>query len=269
MKKLLASVLMLVLFVSVLASCGNAKTDWEYLEGKKELIIGYTLFEPMNYQDDDGNLIGFDTEFAKAVCEELGLEPKFVVINWDIKEVDLNAKSIDCIWNGFTVDDDRKEQVDFSISYVTNKQVIVIKKDNEEKFKTAEDMKDAKTTAEKKSAGENAVLEHDILKDSKYTAAEKQTDVLMEVKSGTSDVGVIDYIMAKAMLAEGTDYGDLMMVESIELAPEEYAIGFRKGSPVTLEKVNAAINKLADSGKLAEIAERYDLLEQLTDSLKK
>lgn len=268
MKKLLALIMMLVLCVSAFTACASSKADWEYIEGKKELIIGYTLYEPMNYEDKDGKLVGFDTEFAKAVCEELGITPKFIVINWDTKEVELNAKNIDCIWNGFTVNDDRKEKVDFSTSYLVNKQVIVIKKSNQDKFKTIEDMKDATCAAEKKSAGEAAILQDSILKNNTYTGADKQTDVLLEVKSGASDIGVIDYIMAKSMLAEGTDYSDLMMLESIELAPEEYAIGFRKGSVETLKKVNDAIKKLADEGKLEEIADKYNLTEQLAEDLK-
>ncbi len=269
MKRQIAILLILVFATIAFASCAESESDWAYLSGKDEFVIGYTLYAPMNYKDDNGELIGFDTEFAKALCEELGLTPKFVEINWDTKEVELNAKTIDTIWNGFTVNENRKKEVDFSIPYLTNKQVIVIKKSNQEKYKTIDDFADAAFSAEKKSAGEVAILTNDKIKDNKYTPADKQTDVLLEVKSGTSDAGVIDYVMAKTMLAEGTDYSDLVMIESIQLAPEEYAIGFRKASPETLKKVNEAIEKLGKSGKLEEIAGKYDLVEQLSDNLKK
>ncbi len=269
MKKLLASVLIVILCVTAFAACSSSsKQDWEYIEGKKEMVIGYTLFEPMNYKDESGALVGFDTEFAEALCAELGISPKFVIINWDTKEVELNAKNIDCIWNGFTVNAERKELVDFSMSYLINKQVVVIKKSNEDKYKTVEDMKGASCTAEKKSAGEVAIQEDAILKENKYTPADKQTDVLLEIKSGTSELGVIDFVMAKSMIGPDTDYDDLMIVTGVELAPEEYAIGFRKGSPETLTKINDTIKKLAQAGKLSALAEKYNLTDELASDLK-
>ena len=76
-----------------------------YISNKGELVIGVTYFEPMNYLDADGKLTGFETEFAEAVCEKMGVTPKFQKIDWDSKEVELNSKTIDCIWNGLTIDD--------------------------------------------------------------------------------------------------------------------------------------------------------------------
>ncbi len=100
--------------------------DLEYVKNKGELIVGITYFAPMNYEKD-GELIGFETEFAKAVCEKLGVEAKFVEINWDAKEIELNAKNIDCIWNGMTITDERLENMSISVPYMQNKQVMVSK----------------------------------------------------------------------------------------------------------------------------------------------
>ena len=94
---------------------------------KGELVIGITYFAPMNYKDDNGKLIGFETEFAEAVCAKLGLTAKFVEINWNSKETELAAKNIDCIWNGMTIDDDRKANMSITIPYMENKQVLVTK----------------------------------------------------------------------------------------------------------------------------------------------
>ena len=99
--------------------------DLAYIKDKGELIIGITLFAPMNYEDENGELVGFETEFAKAVCEKLGVEAKFQVINWNTKEIELNAKSIDCIWNGMTITDERAENMSISVPYMQNKQVMV------------------------------------------------------------------------------------------------------------------------------------------------
>ena len=101
--------------------------DLAYIKDKGELIIGITLFAPMNFEDDNKELTGFETEFAKAVCEKLGVTPKFEVINWNAKEVELNAKNIDCIWNGMTITDERLETMSISAPYMENKQVMVSK----------------------------------------------------------------------------------------------------------------------------------------------
>ena len=84
---------------------------WLFAAGQVQMCIrdsGYTVYEPMNYTDESGTFTGFDTELATAVCEKLGVEPDFVEINWDTKETELAAKSIDCIWNGLTLTDDRE-----------------------------------------------------------------------------------------------------------------------------------------------------------------
>ena len=95
---------------------------------KGELIIGITYFAPMNYMDDNGQLVGFETEFATAVCDKLGLTPKFQEISWNAKETELAAKNIDCIWNGMTINDERKENMSITIPYMQNKQVKIVKK---------------------------------------------------------------------------------------------------------------------------------------------
>ena len=101
--------------------------DLQYIKDKGELIVGITLFAPMNYHDDSDKLIGFETEFAEAVCEKLGVKAKFVEINWDAKEIELNAKNIDCIWNGMTITEERLQNMSISVPYMQNKQVMVSK----------------------------------------------------------------------------------------------------------------------------------------------
>ena len=103
-------------------------SDYEYIMNKGKLVIGFTYFAPMNYKNDAGEFVGFETEFAKAVCEKLGIEAEFVEINWNAKETELAAKNIDCIWNGMTIDDDRKANMSITIPYMQNKQVMVVKK---------------------------------------------------------------------------------------------------------------------------------------------
>ena len=94
---------------------------------KGTLIVGITYFAPMNYENEDGELVGFETEFAKAVAAKLGLQVKFQEISWAAKETELAAKNIDCIWNGMTITEERLENMSISIPYMQNKQVKVVK----------------------------------------------------------------------------------------------------------------------------------------------
>ena len=235
--------------------------DWQYIADKGTFVAGITLFEPMNYYDEDGELTGFETEFTKAVCEKLGVEAKFQEIEWDKKEIELNAKTIDAIWNGLTVTEERKENMGFSKSYVRNKQVVVIKTDNKDKYTDEASMAGASCAAESGSAGQTAIETSSVLSQNEFIGASAQKDVLLEVKAGTVELGVLDYVMAKASIGEGTDYSDLMIVEGVELAPEEYAIGMRKGDTETIEKVNGAIDELVADGTLKALAEKYGLAD--------
>ena len=235
--------------------------DWQYIADKGNFVAGITLFEPMNYYDENGELTGFETEFTKAVCEKLGVEAKFQEVEWDKKEIELNAKTIDAIWNGLTVTEERKENMGFSKSYVRNKQVVVIKADNKDKYTDEASMAGASCAAESGSAGQTAIETSPVLSQNEFVGASAQKDVLLEVKAGTVELGVLDYVMAKASIGEGTDYSDLMIVEGVELAPEEYAIGMRKGDTETIEKVNGAIDELVADGTLKALAEKYGLAD--------
>ncbi|MPN35136.1 L-cystine-binding protein FliY [bioreactor metagenome] len=216
----------------------------------------------MNYYDDNGKLVGFETEFSTALCEKLGVTPEFIEINWDTKEVELAAKNIDCIWNGLTVTEERKENIGFSDSYIKNMQVVVIKADKADTYKDTASLASANLVAEVGSAGESAIQADESLKSASYTAVPKQADALMEVKAGTADAAVIDYVMAKAMVGEGTDYSELMILPNLELAVEEYAIGFRVGSNI-IPKANEIIAELIADGTLDSIAATYGLTDSL------
>jgi ABC-type amino acid transport/signal transduction systems, periplasmic component/domain len=174
--------------------------DLDYIKANGTLKIGITIFAPMNYYDEDGKLIGFDTEFAEAVCAKLGVTPEFIEINWDTKEVELAAKNIDCIWNGLTVTEERRANMEFTYSYIFNKQVVVIRTADADVYKTISDLAEAKLTAEISSAGESAIMDDDVLSGATYTAMQKQTDTLLEVKAGTADAAVLDYTAAMSLV---------------------------------------------------------------------
>ena len=184
--------------------------------------------------------------------------PEFTVIDWNTKEVELKAKNIDCIWNGFTIREDLKESIDFSNAYCKNMQVAVIKAENSGKYTDLASLAKANIVAEAGSSGESAVADCEELKECNYVGVSKMADALLEVKAGTADAAVVDYVMAKAMVGEGTDYYDLQIVDGIELAYEEYGIGFRKDSNL-VESVNKAMDEMIADGSLKAIADKYGL----------
>ena len=269
MKKVLALVLSLVLVVGVvtaLAACGGKEetpdSDYEYIKEKGKMVIGITYFAPMNYFDDNNELVGFETEFATAVCAKLGVEPVFQEISWTAKETELAGKSIDCIWNGMTITPEREEAMDISTPYLANKQVLVVKADKLEDMKIISSGKGLNIVAEKESAGEGVVNSEAFFAEANYTAVDTQAKAFTEVASGIADGCVVDYVCSIGMIGEGTDFEDLVVVDTFNFADEQYGIAFRKGSDMD-EKVNAAITELTNDGTLAKIAAKYKLEEQV------
>ena len=236
------------------AASETAASDLDYIKEKGKMVIGYTVYEPMNYTDADGNFTGFDTELATAVCEKLGVEPEFVEINWDTKVVELDAKSIDCIWNGMTLTDDIMANAATTKAYAKNAQGVVVKDGTD--YSSTADLVGKTVVAEAGSAGEAAIEGDENLAQADYVSKSVQTDCLMEVAAGTADAAVLDLTLANAMIGEGTDYASLKIVD--ELNAEEYGVAFRKGSD-TAAAVDAAFDELKADGTMQALADKYDL----------
>ena len=232
----------------------TAASDLDYIKEKGKMVIGYTVYEPMNYTDADGNFTGFDTELATAVCEKLGVEPEFVEINWDTKVVELDAKSIDCIWNGMTLTDDIMANTATTKAYAKNAQVVVVKDGTD--YSSTADLVGKTVVAEAGSAGEAAIEGDENLAQADYVSKSVQTDCLMEVAAGTADAAVLDLTLANAMIGEGTDYASLKIVD--ELNAEEYGVAFRKGSDAAAA-VDAVFDELKADGTMQALADKYDL----------
>ena len=272
MKKLFALVMAALMVMMCFAACGGNGTSTTPNGSnttdpgnnaadpgntdKPTIVVGYTDYAPMNYFDDNGELVGFDTELAKAVFENLGYEVMFQLIDWSARYTDLQSGTIDCIWNGFTcnsTDDDgvaRSEKVDFSYNYMENRQVVVAKADSG--IATAADLAGKSAGVENGSAGESYAKG---FADIMITGFDYQTTALFEVKSGTVDFAVLDAQLAKSYCGKG-DYADLAIVDGLSSDVEYYAIGFEKGSDLTA-KVNAELEKLAADGTIATLAKKY------------
>jgi len=270
-KKILAIMItcaMLAAVPAALAGCGDDAADYKPNPDWETLIIGVTEYQPMNYKDEKGRWTGFETEFAYEVGKILKYNIEFLVIDWGSKEMEVNAGNIDAVWNGMTITPERAEEMDISLPYMSNGQVIVVLASNEDKYKNATDLSGVKVVAEAGSTLEQCVQSEAIFANVDYTGVDKQITGLMEVKSGTADMTVIDLVMAKELLKPGSDYSDLVYIDMGFI--EEFGIALRKGSDdfegakLTLAKLNDAIKQLQNNGKLKEIAKKYDLDNSLT-----
>ncbi len=255
MKKLLALVLTLVMALSFVGCAKkdadtDTQSDLAYVQEKGTLVVGITDFAPMDYKDDKGEWIGFDADMAKLFAESLDVEVEFVEIDWDNKILELDGKSIDCVWNGMTLTDEVKAAMDCSEPYCNNQQVVIVPAKQADKYQTAEDCKDLSFAVEAGSAGKAMAEENGF----EFTEVKDQASALFEVSSGTSDAAIIDSLMAAAMVGEGTGYTDLTYTAGLN--NEEYGVGFRKGSDL-VEKINAFFAECKENGKMQEIAETY------------
>lgn len=228
-----------------------AELDSEYIKSKGTIVIGITDFEPMDYKDADGNWIGFDADMASAFAASLGVEAQFVEIDWDNKVMELNGKTVDCIWNGMTLTSEVTASMDCSNAYCNNAQIIVIDKKNEDKYSDLEVVKDAHVAVEAGSAGEAVATE---LGYTNIVPVESQANALLEVASGTCDVAIIDSLMAAAMVGEGTSYENLIYTTG--LSDEKYGVGFRQGSDLPA-MLNDFFKAAYADGSMMATAEKY------------
>lgn len=259
MKKFTALLTALVMMLALaLPAFAASQTDSDYVKEKGTLVVGITDFAPMDYKDEDGNWIGFDADVAAAFAESLGVQVEFVEIEWDNKVLELNSKSIDCVWNGMTLTDEVTSSMACSNAYCNNAQVVIVPADKAEDYKTAEDCADLVFAVEAGSAGEAEISALGY----EYTPVQSQAAALMEVAAGTCDAAVIDSLMAAAMVGEGTSYENLTY--TAQLNSEEYGVGFRTDSDLA-QALNDFFKAAYEDGTLQEIAETYGVQASLIE----
>ena len=259
MKKLTALLTALVMMMALaLPAFAADPANSEYVKEKGTLVVGITDFEPMDFKDEDGNWIGFDADMAAAFAEYLGVEVEFVEIEWDNKVLELNSKSIDCVWNGMTLTDEVTSSMACSNAYCNNAQVVIIPAELADQYQTAEDCADLVFAVEAGSAGEAEITALGY----ESTPVQSQASALMEVAAGTCDAAVIDSLMAAAMVGEGTSYEDLTY--TVQLNSEEYGVGFRSDSDLA-EALNEFFLAAYADGTMQEIAETYGVQAALIE----
>ena len=229
------------------------ESDLAYVQDKGTLVVGITEFEPMDYQDADGNWIGFDADMAKAFAESLGVTAEFQLIEWDNKVMELDGKTIVVVWNGMTLTDEVISAMSCSNAYCNNAQVVVLPADIAADYPDVESMASLNFAVESGSFGQAQAEANGFT----FTEVVDQATALMEVASGTADAAIIDSLMAGAMVGDGTSYTDLTY--TITLNPnegEQYGVGFRQGSDLTEALNQFFVDSYAD-GTMMDLATTY------------
>ena len=259
MKKLTALFLSAILALSFTA-CGSsepAASTTEPAPETKTVVIGVDdTFAPMGFRDDAGNLVGFDIDLANELLGRLGYEAKFQVIDWSMKETELNNGNIDLIWNGYTITESRKEKVNFTQAYLDNRQIIVVMADSD--IETKADLADKTVAVQKESSAYEAVMADAAtaatLKGGEPVQFDTNTDAFMDLEAGRSDAVVVDEVLARYYIKlRGAEKYNIL---SEDFGSEEYGIGVRKADTEFLAKLDAELGAI-ENKVLAEFIAKY------------
>ncbi len=260
MKKIIA--LLLVAFTLLSLSAGGTKEDSavdnslsKVLE-KGQFVLGLDdSFPPMGYRDEDGEIVGFDIDTAEEVCKRLGVELVCQPIDWAAKEQELQTGNIDCIWNGFTITEERLEAMTFSEPYVDNAQVAVVRIDSG--YETLADLEGKTIGVQAGSSAEDAIDDTEGFRESIKEVVEFKDNLtaLMDLEIGGVDAVIMDLLVANDNIARSGK--GIFKVLDEGLANEEYGIGFRKGDTALRDAVQNALNEMAADGTLAGIAVKW------------
>ena len=265
-RSLLLVAIVLVPMIFILTACKNknrettsvikeGQSDLEYVLSKGTLVVGITDYEPMDYKDGE-KWIGFDAELAQGFADSLGVTLEFKEINWDNKTKLLEKGSIDCIWNGMTITDELINSISCSKPYLSNAQVIVLKKSDVSKNQTADDCQHMLFAVEAGSTAESLLKELKF----RYTVCSTQHEAIKSVSDKKADAAVIDIIMASSYIGENLQYDNLGY--SIFLNDEKMCVGFRKGSDMT-DKVNKFLKDAYENGDIYSLAEKYNIKDAI------
>ena len=220
-------------------------------------VVGFDAeFPPYGFKDESGKFTGFDLELAAAVAEKLGMEIAYQPIDWDAKDVELQSGTIDCIWNGFTITDERLEQYEWSEPYLDNKQVVVVKADSA--INSLSDLADKNVEVQKESSAAEALEDGDgaALKATfkAYTEVADYNTALMDLESGAVDAVIMDSGVAEYKI---TSENKAFRLLDESIANEQYGVGFAKGNTELRDKVNQALHELVADGTVEKISTKW------------
>ncbi|MBU3839549.1 MAG: amino acid ABC transporter substrate-binding protein [Candidatus Ruminococcus intestinipullorum] len=212
-------------------------------------------FPPYGYKDESGEYVGFDLDLAQEVCDRNGWELVKQPIDWDSKDMELNSGTIDCIWNGFSMEESNLDKYTWSDPYVSNSQVVVVREDS--KIQSLEDLAGKLVEVQVDSSGLKALegQRADLTATfGSLTQVAEYNTAFMDLEAGAADAVVLDQEVAKYQMESRGD-GFVMLDESI--SSEEYGIGFKKGNETLRDTVQKTLNEMAEDGTFMEIAKKW------------
>jgi len=254
MKKFTALLLSGVLAMTLLVGCGNSTA-----KSGKTFTVGFDAeYPPYGYMDDNGEYTGFDLELAAAVCEMEGWELVKTPIDWDSKDMELNSGSIDCIWNGFTING-REDAYAWTDAYCDNSQVIVVAENSG--ITSLADLAGKNVGVQAASAALDVLSDEEQQKELADTFGSLQqfsdyNSAFTELLAGSLDAIAIDIGVANYQISSR---GEGYVVLSESLNSEQYGVGFALGNEELRDTVNADLKKLAEDGTVATLAEKYGI----------
>ncbi|MCX7710606.1 MAG: amino acid ABC transporter substrate-binding protein [Clostridia bacterium] len=243
----------------MLSGCGGtasgADNSWKKVKDKGEFILGLDEnFPPMGFRNEKGEIVGFDIDVAKEACSRLGIKLKLQPINWDSKDQELNTGNIDCIWNGFTIKEDRKKNVLFSSPYMKNRQVLIVM--DKSGYTKPADLEGKKLGLQAASSAADALASSADFKGKLKEVVEFKDNMtaLMDLEKGGVETVLMDEIVARYYIT-AQNKGYRVLDES--LASEEYGVGFRKNDQELMKKFQETLDAMAKDGKLAAISNQW------------
>ncbi len=218
-----------------------------------KLVLGLdATFKPMGYTDENDKIVGFDIDLAEEVCKRMGVKLETYNVNWDTKEQDLNAGTIDCIWNGLSVSDERKKQMLMSEPYMNNSMVFMVNKDSGVKSK--DDLKGKKIAVQNGSTAQEILKDSDIGKESTMTELATNVEAIQQLDLKMVDAVFLDSVVANyEITSTGKDYEVL----ADGLSEEQYAVGFKLGANELCKKVEDTLKEMKKDGKIEEISKKW------------
>ena len=254
-------ILSISIAVIVLISIGcSEKTSTEdnslqTIKGAGKLVLGLDdTFAPMGFRDGSGEIVGFDIDLAKEVASRMGVELEIKPIDWSSSILSLNKGDIDVLWNGVTINESRKEQINFSKPYLNNRLVIVKPKYRND-INSKEDLA-GKVLGVQVGSNDEALQSDPISKEAKEIRKyDVNVNAFLDLRAKRIDAVIIDEVAAQYYISE--EKVDFVVVENSPLTEEFYGIGFRKSDAQLLAEVDRILDEMKADGKAAEISQKW------------
>ena len=265
MKKWWTMIISSLLTLTCLMGCSQRGTthssendnSWERIQSSKTLRIGLDdSLPPLGFRDEQNQIVGFDIDVAKAVCETLGITLPPVPIDWSMKFNELDANNVDCLWNGFSYSEARAEKCTLSKPYLNNNQVLVTLKKSG--ITSLTQMAGKALSLQEQSSAEQALEEKTDFKNSlgQVVTFKENITAFKDIEAGQTDGLLIDSVMAEYYIAQQADPNQYVVIPE-PLATEAYVIAFKKGDNALKNQIETALSELKKNGRLAEISKKW------------